>query len=294
MTPIAVSAAVDQTNESVLAATRDFVSHQAQALDAARVGVDDREIACAYGDMQALAMTSALVRSPRTSLERDARVPLVSSIGFLVLKYRMHGIKITPDVQRWLESLAASVRNDYLLPSTSEGYHVTFGNMYPWAASVNAISALVSRDVVGEKFADEAWMKMTSEGRDDGMIIGEMDQGRQALVDHQIAANGLLVLRDVRKALGKPDDAIGMAKMDRLLENVGHSLCEPESIAAAAGARQDKPGNEVFRVSFAFGDGRLPQSWSRCGALDIDWFGTDYTGGDAMVAVKALRAAAKR
>ena len=86
---------------------------------------------------------------------------------------------------------------------------------------------MISDDEKGRQFADEVWINELKEIRPDGTVPAELARQRRALIYHQLAANGLLLLRNVRRALGAADDPSQIARLERLLKMVGNSLCDP-------------------------------------------------------------------
>lgn len=276
-------------NKRLLAPVRDFLAYEGKAVD--KPG-DKAAFECPYQALEQWANAGALLGAPDTP-GRVARVWISAGVGFIVLKYKMRGVQISPAVAHWLSELAATQRRDYGQPLKKGGYAGLYSNVYPWSAVTNAASALVSGDPEALRFQDEAWSNMIAEIQPDGSLRGEMARGQRALEYHQKAADGLLALHALRKALGRGDDPQQIASLKRLLVLVGDALCNPDSIAQQAGAKQDIPGVWGFRGPYAFGGDLLPATWKSCGPKEMSWFEGEYSGGDARVAAQAVAAAAQ-
>ena len=132
---------------------------------------------------------------------------------------------------------------------------------------------------------------MLSEVQPDGTLQGELGRGQRSLEYHIRTADGLLILRAVRRSLGEHDHQEQGECLRRLLGMIGDSLCDPSKMARLAGSEQEKPGDWGFRISAAFGGDILPDSWKRC-APEIKSWGTGEYGGDARVAVAAIKSCA--
>lgn len=276
-------------NDAKLAPIDIFLAYLGKAVDQDTGATD---LSCPYALLRQWAAAGAVLQAFDTP-GRVARVWIAPAFGFIVLKFRMRGVRTTPDVAQWLSQLAAAARQDYAKPFRKEPYLGLYSNVYPWSAVPNAISALIGDDAAAMRYQDEAWNNMIAEIGSDGTLQGELGRGARALVYHQLAANGLLVLLDLRRALGRPDNPAQIAKLQRLLDMIGNSLCDSKPLAAAAGAEQEIPGGWGFRVPLAFNDGLVPTTWTSCGPKTMDWFKAEYSGGDARVSAEAVAAAAR-
>lgn len=278
-----------QANKDALAPIDDFLGFLGHALDE-KTG--PAELACPYGLLRQWAAAGALLRPPLNTPGRVARVWISPAVGFIVLKFKLRGVQITPDVGQWLDALAAAEREDYGKPLTKGVYAGLYSNTYPWVGAANALAALVAANPAAVRFQDEAWTNMLAQIRPDGTLQGELGRGHQALEYHVKAAAGLLIMRSARLAMGIADDPAQIARLKLLLTMVGNALCHPESLAAAAGAALNTPGVYAFRIPLAFSDGLLPDTWTSCGPKEMNWFQAEYSGGDARVSAEALAAAA--
>ncbi len=274
-------------NRELLAPVDDFLTYLGRNLDESAGTAD---LACSYGLMRQWATAGALLQPPETA-GRVARVWIVPAFEFIALKFKMRNVPITPDVARWLSALAAVERGDYGKPLTKGSYAGSYSNVYPWVGAANALSALISGDPEAMRFQNEVWHNMLAEIRPDGTIQSELNRKAQALEYHQKAANGLLILHAARRALGQPDDPAQIARLKLLLDMIGNAFCDPQSLAAAAGAKLNIPGEWNFRIPYAFDEGLLPETWTTCGPKGINWGQAEYSGGDARISAGAVKLA---
>ena len=218
-------------NRERLEPVDEFLTYLGHKLDDDSGTVD---LSVPYEKLRDWARAGALLEPPETP-GRVARVWISTGFACVVLKFKMRGVHITPDVSNWLSRLAASVRNDYSEPLKKGGYAGQYSNVYPWAAATNALCALVNNDRECTRFQNQAWNNMIPEIRKDGCLPGELSREGRALIYHMKAASGLLVLLDARRALGIPDDPTQIAQFKKLLNRIGETLRDPEPMAAAAG-----------------------------------------------------------
>ena len=268
----------------------DFFNYLEKALDDNGATADS--LACPYSVIQQWAAAGAMLQEPQTQ-GRVNRVFDSAGIGFILLKFKMRGMSITPDLAQWYAKLAQTQRDDYGKPLKKASYKGLYSNVYPWAALTNAISALISNDQEALQFQDEAWDNMIAQIGPDGILQGELGRAKRALVYHQLAADGLIALRQVRLALGRQDDPTQLASLKRLLDLIGNALCDPAMLSDQAGFKQEKPGAWGFRIAFAFGKDILPSTWGSCGPKNMGWSKAEY-GGDTRVSAQAVAAASSR
>lgn len=270
-----------QQNVQALSNVRDFMACLERAVDGpGGAGA----VVPAYRALGRWAAAGALMQTPPNTEGRVARALMSAGFGLIILKFRANGMPDDPVIDRWYAGLAAAVTDDY---------RDFRGNVYPWVGATNALSALISGDPNGRAFQDTAWRTELAQVQDDGTLAPELARSGRALVYHQLAASGLLVLHQARRALGIADDPRSMTRLKTLLQLVGTSLCDSGSLGRLAGAAQEKPGSWGFRVAYGFGGGLLPDGWTRCGPPKPDFNAVDY-GGDTRKSAAAVAAAGHR
>ena len=274
----------EEENSERLAPVINFMKYEAKAVDEPS---DKSALKCSLATLTQWAEAGALLEPPDTP-GRVARVWISSGMGFILAKYKALGVPLPVSLVRWYANLAATVRNDYHEPLKKAGYKGLFANTYPWAAVSSALSALIGQDAAAYQFQDEAWLNMLAEVQPDGSLIGEMTRGQRALIYHLKAADGLVILNNVREALGEKEKSQQIGALKRLLAFSGNGLCDPTPFAKRAGELQEKVGEYEFRGLLAFGRSVLPESFGKCGPQPKTYFWPEYTGGDARQAHKAV------
>lgn len=280
----------DVENRRQLVAVTDFTKYLNTALDSE----SGSDLVCPYHELRAWANAGALLQPSPDNAGRVARGFMSAGFGLIILKFEMRNVPITPDVINWYSSLVAAVRSDYRHPFKNPPYVGLYSNLYPWVGAANAYSALIGNDLEARQFEDEVWRNMIAEIAPDGVLQGELGRGARALVYHQQAANGLLLLHSARQALGETDDPDSLRSLGQLLNLIGNSLCHPEPLAEKAHAQLEIPGGWGFRVAQGFSDGLVPETWKTCGPKKPDYFIAFEGVGDVRVAARAVRAAAAR
>jgi poly(beta-D-mannuronate) lyase len=281
------SSSGEAKNNALLAPIDDFLTYLGHAADEK---TDTANLACPLLLLQQWAEAGALLTPPETP-GRVSRVWITPAFDFIALKFRMRGVAIGTDTTRWLSQLAAAERQDYSKPFQKPPYVGLYSNVYPWVGAANALSALISGDQEAMRFQDEAWNNMIAEIRPDGTLQGEMGRAAQALEYHLKAVAGLLILHSVRHALGQTDDPAHIKKLKLLLTMTGNALCDPALLATKVGTTLNPPGVWDFRIPYAFDDGLLPESWNTCGPKTMNWFQSEYSGGDSRISAQAVKAA---
>ena len=262
-------------NQQMLSNVRDFMACLERTVDG---NATPDQLAHAYQALSHWAEAGAILSPPTDTEGRVERVFMSTGFAAIMLKFMARGIPVSPPVSRWLSQMAAAVCSDY---ANFEG------NVYPWAGATNALVALINGDDAAKAFQQEAWVKEIGRIRPDGTVQAELARGARALIYHQLAASGLMILHKARLALGIPDNPAETAHLKLLYDEVGKSLCNPAPLASAAGAQQEFPGEWGFRVARAFHDSLLSQDWLGCGPLVIGFTTVDY-GGDARVIAEAI------
>ena len=256
----------DAENRSELSGLTDLTKYLNTALDSDS-GAD---LVCPYNQLRAWGDAGAMLQPSPDNAGRVARAFMSAGFGIIILKFEMRGVQITPDVVKWYSSLAAAVRADYRHPFKNPPYVGLYSNVYPWVGAANAYSALIGGDQEAFQFQTKVWQNMIDEIQPDGILQGELGRGSRALVYHQQAANGLMLLHDARRALGERDDPELLRKFGLLLNMIGNSLCHPETLSQKAHAQQEIPGGWGFRVAQGFGDDLVPETWKACGPKKPD------------------------
>jgi poly(beta-D-mannuronate) lyase len=276
------SAALEQANEQKLGNVKQFMWCLEKTLDDPRSSPE--RLRDAYAGLLDWARAGALLTPPTDTAGRVTRVFMAAGFGIIELKFRARGMPLDPVAADWLSSLAAAVRDDYRNFET---------NVYPWAGAASALAALVHKDPSAYAFQDEAWRTELARVSADGTLQAEVARGQRALIYHQLAASGLLVLHRARLSLGIQDDPATSSELQRLLGQIGHSLCDPSHMASVAGKQQEMPGSWGFRIARGLHDDLLPADWLRCSPQKPDYNAVDY-GGDTRFALTAIEAAALR
>ena len=271
---------LEKANEQALGGIKTFMGCIEAVLDRRS---SPAELSTSYDALGKWAAAGALLEPPTDSAGRVTRVFMAAGFGIIILKFRAHEVATTPQVANWYSKLSAAVRLDYQNFDT---------NVYAWAGAANALSALVHADNDAYAFQNDVWRKELGRIDQEGMLAPEIARKQRALVYHQLAASGLIILHRARQSLGIPDDAVTSAEMKRLLDQIGHSLCDPSHLASVAGVQQEMPGNWGFRIARGFHDSLMPADWLRCAGGPADYSTVDY-GGDSESARAAIEAAAR-
>lgn len=280
----------DVENRRQLAGLTDFTKYLNTALDS-EPGAD---LVCPYHELRTWANAGGMLQPSPDSAGRVARGFMSAGFGLIILKFKMRNVQITPDVVKWHSLLVAAVRSDYRHPFKNPPYVGLYSNLYPWVGAANAYSDLIGGDRAAQQFEAEVWRNMIAEIAPDGILQGELGRGGRALVYHQQAANGLLLLHSARRALGETDDPESLRRLGQLLNLIGDSLCHPELLAKKAHAQLEIPGGWGFRVAQGFSEGLVPETWKTCGPKKPDYFIAFEGVGDVRVAARAVGAAVAR
>ena len=285
-----IDKSADAENRRQLTGVTAFTGYLNTALD----NESGADLTCPYHELQTWADAGALLQPSPDNAGRVARGFMSAGFGVIILKFALRNVPITADVVKWYSSLVAAVRSDYRHPFQNPPYVGLYSNLYPWVGAANGYSALIGGDREAQQFAAEVWSNMTAEIGPDGSLQGELGRGGRALVYHQQAANGLLLLHSARRALGDREAPDSLRRLGRLLNLIGDSLCHPEALAEKAHAPQEIPGGWGFRVARGFSDGLVPDTWTSCGPKKPDYIIAFEGVGDVRVAAAAVSAAAAR
>jgi poly(beta-D-mannuronate) lyase len=272
----------EQKNNKEQAPITDFLTYELDSLDGAPswskvVGLSS---SCANSLLENWAKAGAFATtnddngkfSHQGGIDRQS---LVRSMVIVALKLKVHGLELGPDVAPWLGKLVTANNRDW--------QRITLrSNLYYWAGVTAAAYALLTHDQASIDFQNQVWAYAMSAIRDDGYLDSELARGSRALIYHQYALSALLTLREARLALGIPVLSSEQARLKRLADRIGHSLCHPDEMAATARvASEEMPGDWGFREIAAYGGDLLDGDWQSCGvavknAVDIN------NGGDQL------------
>jgi poly(beta-D-mannuronate) lyase len=262
----------------------DFMASIERAVDAPAPKRDGQEVRCALQALRSWAQARALTEEPGNTGGKVERLEHLVGLNLIALKARMDGLDLPPETMGWLGELERWIIADYAQQEQRN-------NLYDWSGASAALSTLLTGDRAAREYQDRVWHEALRKIRPDGSLDQEMERSHRALIYHQFAFSALLVLRTARGGLHDPVTQDDDAALRRLADRIGQGLCRPETMAAAAHAEQELPGDWGYRIPVVFGAGLLSQDWTRCGhrpqALnDI------RMGGDLERSLQAIRWAA--
>jgi poly(beta-D-mannuronate) lyase len=243
-------------NEELQAPVRKMLGYVETSFDAAndKSPVTD----CAVNIIRQWATERALLNPPVSTQGRIERARFVIGLNIIALKLRKLEYPLGNTVLSWLKDLNYAVM-DYFEKGTNRA------NLYIWSG-VGAVSfALLTGDRVAAVYEDKVWRASIADITADGFLPKELTRAHRALIYHQYAFSALLMLREMRLALGESESASDRGALHRLAARISSSLCDPRQMAAMSGATQEMPDQTAFRVPDTFGDGLLDGNWAECG-----------------------------
>jgi poly(beta-D-mannuronate) lyase len=243
-------------NEAEQAPIRNMLLYVETALDAkdGRSPTTD----CASAVIEDWAEKKAMAERPKTFEGLMRRQDYTIGLAVIALKLSALGYSLTEPTQQWLRFLVDSVIDTYRQSSLRN-------NLYAWAGVAAAGYALVTPHPRASDFEHEVWRTSITEISPDGFLPKEVTRAHRALIYHQYAFSALLMLRQMRLALGESESESDRAALQRLANRISANLCDPQQMAAASGATQEMPDQTAFRVPDTFGDGLLDANWAKCG-----------------------------
>jgi poly(beta-D-mannuronate) lyase len=272
----------EQKNNKEQAPITDFLTYEFQSLDGAPSWskVAGLSSICANSLLESWAKAGAFATtnddngkfSHQGGIDRQS---LVRSMVIVALKLKVHGLELGLDVAPWLGKLVTANNRDW--------QRITLrSNLYYWAGVTAATYALLTHDQASLDFQNQAWAYAMSAIHDDGYLDSELARGSRALIYHQYALSALLTLREARPALGIPIMSSEQARLKRLADLIGHSLCHPDEMAAKARvAKEEMPGDWGFREISAYGADLMDGDWQSCGVAVKNYVDVD-NGGDQL------------
>jgi len=243
-------------DEAAQAPIRNMLLYVETALDAERGR--SPTIDCAFGIIEDWAEEKAMTERPKNFEGVVRRQGYAIGLGVIALKFDRLGYPATPPMRRWLRTLVDSVMEEYRRSDLRN-------NLYAWAGVAAASYALVMRYPPAIEFEDEVWRTSIDQITADGFLPKELTRAHRALIYHQYAFSALLMLRQMRLALGESERAGDRIALQRLSARISFSLCGPQQMAAASGATQEMPDQTAYRVPDTFGDDLLDPNWAKCG-----------------------------
>jgi len=242
-------------NENLQEPVRKLLYYVETSLDAK----DGRSLTtdCAFAAVEDWANKRAMTEPPRNFAGSAERQRYTIGLDVIALKLTRLGYALTDPMRHWLGFLVDSVIDIYRQSSLRN-------NLYTWAGVVAAGYALVAPYSRATQFEDEVWRDSIAEITPAGFLPKELTRAHRALIYHQYAFSALLMLRQMRLALGETESASDRAALQRLADRISFSLCDPQQMAAASGATQEMPDQTAYRVPDTFGDGLLDANWAKC------------------------------
>jgi hypothetical protein len=276
----AKSSVVDAANEADNARTKapifDLFRATEHALDRADAGPGDAESECAFRNFSDWARAGALTFEPPVydGQGKVTRGLLNPSFQMIAIKFHAVGYRLDPTMLAWLARMDQENVEFYVKGSNRANQRV-------WAAAGAALSDLVERDAVVERFADQVWHEAIAAIRNDGLIEAELSRGQQALVYHMYSLSATLVLEAARRARGADETPQDRQRLSLLIAGIGRALCDQSAMEKLAGVKIRIPDGEwAYEVINGFAEGRLDTNWSRCGLPATDFNARDQ-GGDS-------------
>jgi len=251
-----VEPAAQGRNEELQSPIRKMLGYVESSLDSANGKSPATD--CAFSIIQQWATERALLDPPTSTQARVERNRFAIGLNVIALKLKKLEYSLGGTFVSWLKDL-----NDTVMTYFEKG--TNRANLYTWSA-VNAASfALLTGDPRAAAYEDRVWHDSISEITPDGFLPKELTRAQRALIYHQYAFSALLMLRQMRLALGESETVGERAALQRLAKRISSSLCDPQQMVAASGATQEMPDQTAFRVPNTFGDGLLDANWAMCG-----------------------------
>jgi poly(beta-D-mannuronate) lyase len=245
-------------NRQLVQPLRDFVTDLARQADDNAATPNAAALECATTMLRRWADAGAMLRQPASFPAIRERQRFALGITLAVFKLNAAGWKPDARVSAWLKSLNTAVIQDFARRRIID-------NLAVWSAVNAAALALIERDPGALRYQDDIWHQALAQVAPDGSVPSELRRQSRALLYHAYYASALLLLSQIRAALGEPASAREAADMRRLVNYVESELCKPGALASAAGP-QEKPPADQFAVGSIFGQGVIDERWKRCGA----------------------------
>lgn len=254
-----LDAAGVKRNQQLIQPLRAFASGLEKQVDGDAGGSPEQARQCAATMLQAWASAGALLQQPTSFPAVRERQRFSLGITLAALKLRAQGGTLSSATVSWLHSLETGIVQDFARRKLID-------NLEVWSA-VNAASlALLDGDRASLRYENDIWEEALRQIGADGYLPSELRRESRALLYHQYYASAVLVLRQMRIALGQAPTKQEDASLQRLLDRVESGLCEPDTMARAAGGHeQEQPPAEQFAIGLVFGHGVVDDRWTRCG-----------------------------
>jgi poly(beta-D-mannuronate) lyase len=243
-------------NEELQAPIRNMLSYVETALDATNGKSPTTD--CVFDVIRQWAARRALLNPPASSQGLIERTRYAIALNVIALKLRRLDYALGNAVLGWLTDFDVAVIT-YFEKGTNRA------NLYTWSGVAAASFALFTGDRRATAYEDEVWRTSIAEITADGFLPKELTRAHRALIYHQYAFSALLMLRQMRLALGEGESAADRAALQRLSARISSSLCDQQAMATASGATQEMPDHTAFRVPDTFGDKLLDANWTKCG-----------------------------
>jgi poly(beta-D-mannuronate) lyase len=243
-------------NEELQAPVRQMLGFVTTALDNAEARSPTTD--CAFSIIQQWAAQRGLLDPPSSTQGRVERARFAIGLTVIALKLRRFDYPLGDGILGWLKDL-----NDAVMTYFEKG--TNRANLYIWSGVAAASFALLGADPRATAYENSVWRGSIAEITADGFLPRELARAHRALIYHQYAFSALLMLRQIRVALGEHESESDRAALRRLAARVSSSLCDPRAMVAASGAVQEMPNHTAFRVPEVFGDGLLDANWAKCG-----------------------------
>jgi poly(beta-D-mannuronate) lyase len=243
-------------NDALLSGVSHMMEYVETTLDYA--GAMSRATDCPLKIIEDWANQRGMLEPPIETQGRIERAKFSIGLDVIALKLRALGYTVDATVFDWLRDL-----DDAVITYFEQGRNRA--NLYTWSGVAAAGFSLLTDDRRAVIYENEVWRESIGQITPDGFLPKELTRAHRALIYHQYALSALLMLRQMRFALGEKASAAEDAVIKRLADRIGANLCNPQQIAAASGASQEMPDQTAFRVPDTFGDGLLDSDWTRCG-----------------------------
>jgi poly(beta-D-mannuronate) lyase len=213
---------------------------------------------CAFAIIEGWAESRAMTERPKTFEGSVRRQGYTIGLNVVALKLKSLGYLVTDPMRLWLRGLVNSITDMYRENNLRN-------NLYAWSGVATASYALIAPYPRAIEYENKVWRDSIAEITADGFLPKELTRSHRALIYHQYAFSALLMLRQMRLALGDSESAGDRAALQRLADRISSNLCDPRQMTAASGATQEMPDQTAYRVPDTFGDGLLDASWAKCG-----------------------------
>jgi hypothetical protein len=239
----------------------------------------DVDIKCISDTLIAWAGENALMVAPPNSGSSVGRAHFVVGLNLIAAKLVFRSKALDPRIADWLRTLTGAVIADY----KDFRFHGHYNNVNALigaaAATFLAISAWGTPSPLDAQIAEFetlAWHRslaaIVSSGADEGLVLGEIQRRRNAMLYSFHYFSALLVHREARRALGREDKREEWIQLRRFARRVGSAYCgSATSFFLRAGVNISESDQTALKQAYARSSFRVIRSLAE-GTIQEDLF----------------------